>query len=283
MGARSVSLRRHASRGHNFLVAHPTVVAYAQPIVFIHGMSGFAAYLGDAMSYAAKLGFTCYAHDIMGHGERHAEDVGGKGILDYVDDSSSFIERVVRPRHTAPLVLVGHSMGGLIAAKLAEMRDDVGHAVLVTPAPPSGVMFLPGGLVRVSVRDVLSALAMAVGGKNFIPSRGFLDSLFADPVASRHIIDVWEKRRLSNESLLAALQLGLSQIAVDPVKIAAPMLVIGAKKDVVVHPSVAGRIARFFGAELHMHEEMGHMCPFEAGWEENSRVIADWLVRNNVR
>lgn len=278
-----VPLSRRVSHGHTYLVARPEVVTYKQPIVFIHGMAGFAGYFIDAMMHKAALGFTCYAHDITGHGERHADDIAGMGIAEYVADASDFIDKVVRPKHgRAPLTLIGHSMGGLIAAKLAEKRNDVGHVVLITPAPPAGVMYLPGGMMRVSIGDVLGALGMAFGGPRFIPSRNFLESLFADPVASKPVIDLWEKRRFSNESLLAALQLGLSQISVDSGMISGPMLVIGTKKDVVVHPSVAGRIASFFDADLHMHEQLGHMCPFEAGWQENSCVIAEWLVRQKM-
>ena len=280
----TVSLVRHASHGHTYLIARPRIEVYKQPIVFIHGMAGFAGYFTDAMVYKSELGFTCYAHDIMGHGEQSSDDISGMGILDYVDDTLRFIESIVRPKHgTYPLIVAGHSMGGVIAAKLAEVRSDVGHVILMTPAPPKGVFYLPGGLMKFSLRDVLAAFSMACGGPRFVPSRHFLNSLFADPVKSKATIDLWEKRRISNESLLAALQLGLSQIKVDSEKITAPMLVIGAEKDVVVHPSVAGRIAAFFKSDLHMHAELGHMCPFEAGWEENSRVMVEWLIGRQVR
>lgn len=282
MGA-YVPLKRYSANGHTYLVARPRIARYKQPIHFLHGMAGFAGYLIPPMLHKAELGFTCYAHDIAGHGERHEENIRGMGVLDYVADASDFIDKVIRPKHgNAPLILAGHSMGGLMAAKLAELRDDVGHVVLVTPAPPQGVPYLPGGAMKLSISDVLAMLSMACGGPRFIPSRRFLDSLFADSVASKSIIDLWEKRQISNESLLAALELGFAQIRVDPEKISAPMLVIGANKDVVVHPSVAARIAAYFGAEKYTHEHLGHMCPFEFGWEENSRVIAEWLTRQNV-
>ena len=266
-----------------FSLLVPLVPSKAQPIMFIHGMSGFAAYLGDAMLYAAKLGFTCYAHDIIGHGDRDTENIQGKDIQHYVSDSSDFIERIILRKHHAQLVVVGHSMGGLIAAKLAETRDDVGHVVLVTPAPPKGVTFLPGGLSHLSFGDIFSLLGMALGGKSFVPSRQFLDSLFADPDASKGIVDIWEKRKFSCESLQTTLQLGFSQFPVDAEKISAPMLVIGAKKDALIHHSVAVNISRYFDAEVHIHAHLGHMCPFEHGWEENSRVIAEWIFRNQVR
>lgn len=279
-----VSLVRQDRHGHNFLTARPKRARYQQPKVFIHGMAGFAAYLGDAMLHSAHSGFVCNAHDITGHGEREGEDISGLGVLDYVHDASNFIDRIVRPKHgDAPIILIGHSMGGLIAAKLAEIRDDVGHVVLVTPAPPRGVMLLPGGMLSISMSDVFGAISAVLGGKQFAPSRRLLESLFADPEASRHIIDLWEKRKINNESLSVLLQLGLSQVEVDKSKITAPMLVIGAKRDVVVHHSVASRVAEHFGADLHIHEELGHMCPFEAGWEENSRVITEWLLRQGVR
>ena len=260
-----------------YLVAKPIAVKHRRTMVCIHGMAGFAAYLIPKMEYFAERGYTCFAPDIVGHGERNKIDVSGLGVLDYVADVNDFIDHTVRKENDAPLILLGHSMGGLIAAKLAEMRTDVGHAVLVTPAPPNGVLLLPGGMISFTLDDVRRLIKMMLGGARFVPSRHFLESLFANPKASKHIIDQWEARRMSNESLLVALQLGMSHVAVDARKINAHMLVIGAKKDKVVHHRVAKKIQEHYGADYHLIEDLGHMCPFEAGWEQTAAIIETWL------
>lgn len=273
------SLVRQEKHEHNFLVARPHVIAEDTPMVFVHGMSGFAAYLVDLMEYFARRGRICYAPDIVGHGERHRDDLVGVSVRDYIADVDDFIEKVVVPAHGQGFIVVGHSMGGLISAKLAE-RPDVTHAILVTPAPPKGVLFMPGGFIRFTWTDLLSVVRMGIAGEQFVPSRKMFESLFADPDASKEVIDLWTTRRISNESLLAALELGTSSIHVEREKITAALLVIGAAKDVIIHPRVSSRIAEFFRADFHMLETLGHMCPFEAGWEATAVVIEEWLNRN---
>lgn len=282
-----VSLVRMVDGEHKYFLAKQKTGKYVkqrgQPVVFIHGMAGFAAYLIPKMEYFAKEGYTSLAPDIIGHGERNEVDVSRKSMHDYIADVHEFIDRVVRKDNREPLILVGHSMGGLIAAKLAEVRHDVGHVVLITPAPPKGVLLLPGGLITLTLDDLRRIISMLLGGGRFVPSRSLLESLFADPVASKRVIDLWQERRVSNESFLVALQLSLSYVAVDATKITAPVLVVGAKKDKIVHIRTVRNTAEYYNADYLVLEHLGHMCPFEAGWEETARVILEWLKKKGAR
>lgn len=268
---------------HKYLLAKPDTPTSSsgQPLLCVHGMSGFAAYLAPLMEYFAARGYVAYAPDIVGHGERSGDDLSGVGVGDYVADVGDFINRVVLPRHNNGVIIVGHSMGGLIAAKLAEGKE-VTHVVLITPSPPKGVLFVPGGFIRFTWDDILSVIRRGIRKEPFVPSRKMFESLFADPERSKEVIDLWAARRISNESLLAALQLGTSQIRVNSLSITAPMLVVGAAKDVVIHPRVAVRIAAYFNADVHMLDTLGHMCPFEWGWEETADVILGWLKKNGA-
>jgi pimeloyl-ACP methyl ester carboxylesterase len=271
-----VSLVRQEKHGHNFLIARPRVLQKTEPIIFIHGMSGFAGYMVEVMSYFAKQGYCALAPDIIGHGERAHIDLRGKSVYHYIDDVGNFLDRVVLPEYGSRMILVGHSMGGVVAAKLAERRD-VASSVLITPAPPRGVVYLPGSLIRFTFSDALQAFGSAFMSRPFVPSRQLIESLFVDPEKSRHVIDLWSNRRIANESFLAALELGLSQISVDKENVVGPMLVVGALRDVVIHSSVSTRIAEYFDADHVMLNELGHMCPFEWGWEKTAHVVEDWL------
>ena len=282
MAQSNFSLVRMVGGRHKYVLAKPKKQKNDQPMIFVHGMAGFAAYLIPKMEYFASLGNWCVAPDIMGHGERNEVDLFGKSVNDYVDDIGHFTDTVVRKETKAPIIYIGHSMGGLIVAKKAEQRDDVAAVVLVTPAPPKGVVLIPGGLVSLTFGDLRRFVGMMLGGERFVPSRTFLESLFVDPIASKHVIDLWEAKKVRNESLLVALQLGLSQVEVDASKVRAPMLVIGARKDKIVHHTVAHRTKEYFDADYHLLENLGHMCPFESGWEETAGVIASWLKAKNI-
>ena len=247
-----VSLLRHTDgrSGHSYLVASRTDRAGHAVMVFIHGAAGYASYLGDAMCYFAERGFECLAPDIMGHGERAGVDIRRASVEDdYVPDMCDFIVRIVRARYPGKkIVLVGHSMGGLIVQKLAE--EGIGDAlILITPAPPSGVLYIPGKLLLPALSDIKGTLRLLITRAPFSPSRKLVTKFFADPVASAEIIDEWCAMRTSGESFVALHEMGLTMIGVDKARVRAPMLVIGAAKDVIIHRSVAGNVARYYGAD----------------------------------
>ena len=84
---------------------------------------------------------------------------------------------------------------------------------------------------------------------------------------------------MANESIKVLLDLRLSRLRVDRNLITVPILIIGAGQDKVIHPSVFEDIAEFYGtqATLVILENLGHFCPFEAGWELTAKVIEEWL------
>lgn len=274
---------RHTTEEHSFLASRPqraTKPQRLQPIIFIHGMFGFALYFSNLMHYFTALGFTCYAPDIMGHGERAHIDVSKMGVHDYIAEMAEFV-RFVETRHVAPPVIVGHSMGGLIAAKLSECPS-VGHTVLITPAPPKGVLLIPGVYIQHIFEGIFRAMWSSLHGERFVPSQRALESQFVDPKGSKDAIAMLLKHRINTESHFVALELGTSYVPVNKNAIKTPMLVIGARKDVVIHHWVAGRVATHLGADFHMLDALGHMCPFEAGWEATALVIHEWLKKTHV-
>ncbi|GAB3988184.1 esterase/lipase family protein [Nocardioides marmoraquaticus] len=60
-------------------------------------------------------------------------DLGGLGAADRALDQA--VERVTEADRQSPLVLVGHSMGGLLALR-ASRRHPLDALVLLMPAPP---------------------------------------------------------------------------------------------------------------------------------------------------
>jgi pimeloyl-ACP methyl ester carboxylesterase len=280
------SLGREVFEGHSYLVARPVGVSrYKEPIVFVHGASGFAEYFSHLMRYFSSLGFVCYALDIVGHGKCvRGVDISNHGVMDYTNDVSHFLDHVVSVRHKGVgLILVGHSMGGLIVALLASLRTDVGHTVLITPAPPKGIRYRPGGMPGLGLLDILGLIRVIVGGGTFVPSKKLIASLFADPIRSKQGIARWTKGHMVSESKVALHELLHSEIEVDHTRISADLLVVGAQKDVVVHPETAREVAEYFKGDLVVLNDLGHMCPFEAGWRKTASAIARWLCKEETK
>ncbi|CDX51086.1 Alpha/beta fold family hydrolase [Mesorhizobium plurifarium] len=99
------------------------------PIVFLHG------FLDSWRSFQAmfvRLGqkFQLFAYDQRGHGD--SEPATDYAISDFAHDAVDFIERVVG----SPAHLVGHSLGSIVAQRVAAARPDlVTKLVLIGGAP----------------------------------------------------------------------------------------------------------------------------------------------------
>lgn len=100
------------------------------PLLFVHGMWGGSWYWVNYMMAAAQAGWDAWAINLRGHhGSRPVPDLGRVSVLDYVQDVRDCL------RGLGEVILVGHSMGGLIAQKVAE-SGGVRAAVALTSAAP---------------------------------------------------------------------------------------------------------------------------------------------------
>src|SRR5262245_42835939 len=100
------------------------------PLLFVHGYFALAVTFERMMPWFAARGHRCCAPDLRGHGASVSDiPLGRISIHDYVEDVARIAREMENP------VIVGHSMGGLIAQMLA--AKGLGRAiVLLAPAPP---------------------------------------------------------------------------------------------------------------------------------------------------
>ncbi|MEW2625428.1 lysophospholipase [Streptomyces sp. NPDC048106] len=110
---------------------------------------GYGEHAGRYDGLAAVLnghGAAVYASDHLGHGRSAGERVLIEDFEDVVADAHR-VAGLARAAHPGPpLVLVGHSMGGLIAARYAQLhRPEL--AALILSGPVIGAWELPGRLL----------------------------------------------------------------------------------------------------------------------------------------
>jgi pimeloyl-ACP methyl ester carboxylesterase len=80
-----------------------------------------------------KTDFRCVAYDHRGWGESDKPETG-YSIQELANDAGGFNPSA----GTDPFVLIGHSMGGKVAQRLAAKRPEGLEAlILVAPAPPT--------------------------------------------------------------------------------------------------------------------------------------------------
>lgn len=106
------------------------------PLLFVHGaFSSAHIWTPFFLPYFAEHGYEACAVSLRGHGGSGGRDrLAGVRLDDYVED----VARVAQGL-SAPPIIVGTSMGGVVAQKYIERFPATG-AVLMASGPPHGML-----------------------------------------------------------------------------------------------------------------------------------------------
>ncbi len=247
--------------------AAPAGPARSRSVLFVHGMWGGSWYLRNYLYAAAQAGWDAWAVNLRGHGESPAPGgLGRASLLDYVADVRRCLDQL------GAVVLVGHSMGGLIAQKAAE-GGGVTAAVFLTSAPPRGIPALHWPVLARMARYVPALLA----DRAFTATRAHADFLLLNGLAPEQ--RDWAFPRFGAESGRAARELALGGLAVDPGAVRCPTLVVGAEHDRMTPVPLQRRIAQRYRAEYQEAAGHAHMLMLEDGWERPFKDVLAWMER----
>lgn len=241
------------------------------PIVFVHGMFGGAWYFEKFQRCFAERGYASYALNLRGHhGSRAVADIGKVSVLDYVDDVLEVVRALPQTTIGVRPIVIGHSMGGLIAQKVAE-AGAVSAAVLLASAPPRGIRVLSPRLLLLARTFGVPILA----SRGLYPKPSDADDLVFNHIPADERAGLFN--RFAPESGRAAREMAFSTIAVDARKVTCPVLSVGATDDHMVQPRVGLAIARKYGALYEEFPDQGHFLVWEPGWDAVARQVLSWL------
>jgi len=230
-------------------------------------MHGGSWYLRNWLYAAAQAGWDAWALNLRGHhGSRPVRDVGRLSVLDYVEDVHDCL------RTFREAVLVGHSMGGLVAQKVAE-GGRVRAAVFVTSAAPKGIRILTWPVL---CRMPRYAAAIATSQPFSMRSEDAA-ALVGNRLTPE--VQAWAYSRLVPESGRAAREMALGRITVDPAGIRCPTLVVGAEDDQITPAAAQRKIAARYGSEYVEAKGHAHLVMLEEGWERPFADVLAWLSR----
>jgi len=220
-------------------------------------------------------GWTVHTPDLMGHGAKagNGPSLAGVGIADYRAELAAILRGFAEPP-----VLLGHSMGGVLAQQLA--AEGLASAlVLVDPAPRAGL--LPSADSERAAAQGLMYLGpfwTTIVHPNFDAAAG--DSLNrVPPDRQRAVFD-----RFGPESGRALFELffwmldGTGATVVDTDAVRCPILCVSGSEDRVVTPATArATVAAFRNGTYRELPGHGHMLLVEPGAEDIAHSIAAWL------
>lgn len=244
----------------------------------IHGMWGGAWYMENYKNFFREKGYSCITPTLRYHDTDPEATpnplLGTTSLLDYARD----LEAEIRQMEEPPIIM-GHSMGGLLAQMLGS-RGLARALVLLTPAAPAGILALKPSVIK-SFRSVLL-------------KRGFwkkpMRQTFAEATYSMlNLLPPEEQQttyaRFVYESGRAAAEIGFwlfdphKAARVDESKVRCPVLVISGAQDRITPASVIRQVARKYKAVSTYKEfaNHAHWVVSEPGWEEITEYIGEWL------
>jgi acylglycerol lipase len=257
-------------------IRYRTWLPAAPPTGVVVIAHGFAEHGGRYASVASRLltdGLAVRAPDHRGHGLSDGKRTSVVRFDDYVDDLTSVVEQAREEWEPRRVILLGHSMGGLIALRLAE-RASVPIDGLVVSAPAA----CPRDVSRLTltVGRALSRLAPNTGVLRLPLNRisrdpAVVDAYNRDPLVFRSPI----RARLGAEMLttMDRVEAGLPGLRI-------PLLVMQGTADGLVDPGCGPHVYERAGSAdktLKMYDGLWHEIFNEPERDHVLDDLAAWV------
>ena len=244
------------------------------PLLMVHGMFGGGWYFYDWAIFLCKKGMKIYVIRDMHQGD----DLSKTDFYTYLKKAINLAERIYI-QETKNIIVLGHSMGGLITQKIAERfgSDFIAGIVLVASAPPKGISAMSCSVVKAMLKH--------------LPSLVFNLPLKIDKKSTFKLILNWlgddERKeqifeKFVPESSRVAKQLAFSKIPVDHKKIVCKSLVVAGLYDKLLPHRIQIKIANKYDADF-LSFLKGHMMMLENKREDEIiNGIYRWMSLNFI-
>lgn len=249
------------------------MAALKAPVIMVHGAfcGGWAFDQFRAPFEAA--GHQVIAPDLPGHAAHEkGRGVAGLSMTDYVRPIVALIQE-----QRQPPILIGHSLGGLVA-QMAAARAPITGLILLAPSAPWGVALS-------SPEEALSAFSLYALGPFW--------SLAVDPdraAARLYLLNRLPQQALretyarlvpeSGRALFETLNWWFDPFAttlVSAARVRAPVLGVAGESDVIHPPATVRATTERLGGQVVVAPGASHWLPAEPGWEATAQLCLDWI------
>jgi alpha-beta hydrolase superfamily lysophospholipase len=194
-------------------------------LLLVHGYAEHSGRYEDLGTWFAARGVAVHGYDHRGHGRSEGPRCHVDRFDDFLDDGDLVLERVREEHLDLAIVLLGHSMGGLVvAAFLADRRPTVAAAVTSGAALALG----PGvSKARMGAARLLRRLAPRLAlGSGLDPA-----GLSRDPEVVRRYLEDPLVYRTMTSSLAVELLTSIPRVASRAVEVQVPVLMLHGSDD----------------------------------------------------
>ena len=109
-----------------------------KPLLLLHGFGANSNHWRKNIKSFAKNGYAVYSIDLLGFGKSDQPGIKEIGKLDngiWCDQVTDFITEIIRPINPNKIVLVGNSLGGLVALTCAVSIPEEISGIIASPLP----------------------------------------------------------------------------------------------------------------------------------------------------
>lgn len=246
-------------------------------LLMIHGIGSDASVWTRMKAGFEADGWTCHTPTLFPDRRTHdtpPSSIADLSFDDYVNAMSDEARRIERETGEKPIVL-GHSMGGLIAQVLAE-RGDVSRAIFLTPAQPKECAVI-GLSVVYTFANILLSRDRKKGHKIWRP--GFSFGIL-NRVSRRRHDEIYATALYDSGQVYGELSDG---IEIDEQKITIPTLTIAASKDRATLARAVRKVGLKYArspvaGDFIEYPNNAHWIVDEPGTDKVISDILDWIA-----
>ena len=243
-------------------------------LLIVHGLAEHIGRYMNLVNHFVPLSYAVYGLDHIGHGKSDGQRVFVKRFEDYTETLKVFYDLVRQENPDKPIILIGHSMGGLISAYyLLDHQADFMAAVLSGPlikttdnAPP----------VLIFIGKILSALAPKAGLLKLEAEGVSRDPAVVEAYVNDPLVFTGKMTARLGAELLKAMQ----RVTNEAKKITLPLMIIQGGADRLVDPAGAQMLFEKVGSSekgLKIYDGFFHEVFNEPEHEQVMIDVEKWL------
>ena len=223
-------------------------------MVLLHGAFADHESFRGWVARLAEAGHRALAPARRGRAGVGPAKAAGLTFEDYVQDTIAVLDTL-----DEQAVLVGHSLGALLAQRLAE-QGRARAIVLIAAAPPAMLT-----AQAVALPHFLPQMPRILAGRPFVVGPAACSTLALNrmPEAERPAVHA----HLTHESGRVYRDLMVGSVRIDAAKVRVPVYVAGGAEDRIISAGLTKKTARHYGVQPRIHEGRGHWIIGEPGWE----------------
>jgi len=243
-------------------------------LLVVHGLGEHSGRYMNVVNHFVPLGYAVYALDHIGHGKSDGTREYIESFDDFTDTLTIYYNMVTRWQADKPIVMLGHSLGGLITSTyLLDHQDKFKGAVISAPA--------------VKVGDSISSVTITMGKilSRIAPKMGLIaldvNGVSRDPeVVEAYINDPLVFHGKTPARLAAELLSAMVRITAEAGKITLPIIIVQGAEDILVDPSGAQMLYDKTSSEdktLKIYDGLYHEVFNEPEREVVLTDVENWL------